>query len=427
MKFGPISDSNAMSATDFTANRQAIARTFGLLQGVVLPTSVPDDIARLAIHAYLGRRLVLARAAVNVSTAGASPPAPAISVNMGSSGVNPSVSVSVGSSANASCAPAGASSLSTPATATSPALSKLHRSFNSLLDHLQQAGVNVGDTDSLGTDESLPAYMKKSMVSQDTATSQVPDTISDAMAAADKKFLDKLNFIYSERNLSGTTIFEDVEREMQDRFAADDMQILNAEKRGTNKQRARVRRIKTQAHHDFRRLLEVRQQRYKLQRFAQGNALMKAEIEELKSSEFMLFSQIRIRFRSLNVNEMDRKRALAALTSAADATYARAVFQITPAQAKTYLTSLHKSAFKPKRPRDPPKVPANGGWRDQRPPPKRAGVRACYHCGASGDKYHNVSRCPDWLAGKPPKKGTEHAKKLAAGKTIPRPKKSSRA
>ena len=440
-RFKPANVSGSMSARDFTRQRQSIARTFGFLQGVPLPDHVPDDIARAAIHAFLDKQLLLARAdaslAASSSTPGENPVylgsslsnpdlfsnTPGVSVNLGSSSLNsnPSVSVAVGSSgATAGMATRPPSTLSTGATDTSPAVSRLNRSFNNLIDHLQQSGVHVGDADQLGKDNSLPAYMTNVMRRDDNAMGKIPDTITDAMAAADKKFLDRLNFIYSERNFSGIRIHEDVEREMQERFAADDMTLLGAEKRGSVRKRARVKAIKIQAHQDFRRMLEVRQQRYKLQRFAEGNVLMKQQVEELKSSEFLLYSQIRVRFRALHADEGDRKRALAAISSESDATFARAVFNITPAQAKSYLSSLHKSSFKPKR--APKRQPTRDAPSDG--PPKRSKTNICFHCGATGARYHNFRFCPLWKAGKPPKDGTVHAKQLSMGKVIPKPKKS---
>ena len=288
MKFQPANVDGSMSQGMFREQRGAIARTFGCLQGVPLPDSVPDDVARAAICAYLGKQLLLVRA--ELAAASSSTAQPSIAVNLGSSSTHPAVSVAMGSSQAPQIVLSHSAAGSSRGSARE--VSRLNQQFNNLIDHLQQSGVHIGDADALGKQPELPEYMTNAMRREDAAIGIVPDTITEAMSAADKRFLARLNFIYSERNISGKRFHDDVEREMQARFAADDMSIVNAEKVGGLRKRQRTREIKSQAHQDFRRLLEIRQQRYQLQRFADGNALMKREIDELKSREFLLFSQM---------------------------------------------------------------------------------------------------------------------------------------
>ena len=288
--------------------------------------------------------------------------------------------------------------------------------MNAMVDHLQQSGVDIGLGDTSANDDSLPSFMQSNMVSADAARTSVPPIITEQMADTDKTFLERVNWIHSDLNLSGKLFHEDVERHMQKRFGAHDMDILNAESTGPRHKRARARRIKISNHRDFQRLLEVRQQRYQLQKMGISNDVMRRHIDDLKSREFLLFAQIRVRYRSLNSDDGDRKRALAAVVTSADASFARAVFKITPAQAKSYLSALHKSTYKKKRPRAPAPSPS-----PRAPAPGIKVVRCCFHCGAFGPKYHNYTACPVWKAKKPPLPNTVHARMKKEGKKIPMP------
>ena len=413
--FAPVGADGSMSEGEFVSMRPSVARTFSLLLGTPLPDSVPNGIARKAIHAFLLRQLHLTRARVRESSNSRPAPVP-LAVERRPASFVP---MPPPASAAAVAAPLRAAS-SLTSVSSAGMVSRLSRSFSSLVDHLQNSGVNLGDSDSMGVGEALPDYVTASLVDRNASLDCVPDVISDVMAAHDEKFLRRLDWIYSAQNIKGEVLFDDVERDMQSRFCAADMDIVGLEKSGTQASRKRVRDAKTNNHNDFRRFLEIRQQRHKLQRIAVGNALAKQEVEALKSREFAIFAQIRVRYRSMLASDSDRQQAVAAATTARDFTFVQSALRISPAQAKTYLSTIQKSRFRRPPPKRGREASAGGGPKGNPSNPKK-GKHACFHCGASGkNNYHSFHNCKLFTSGAKPKQGTVHAADLAAGKALPK-------
>ena len=75
----------ALTVAEFAAQREAIARTFGTVQDIPIPQSLPDDTVRKAIHQYLAQNLAVA---IQRSSIPASTPASAPSVMINNSGTN---------------------------------------------------------------------------------------------------------------------------------------------------------------------------------------------------------------------------------------------------------------------------------------------------------------------------------------------------
>ena len=425
-RFGPLySDQNgtrvsivrAMSPSEFQGKRAEIARTFSILCNNTVPPSLPDHVLRTAVYKFLMLQLKATRERISRNTLSAPV------------GATSTASTSVTSS-QTRVAPAQThqpqvnitdpfSNIPAPAPAPNNlVVGQLARGFDTLVDHLQQSGVcNLGNVTGLtGVPVDQPSYIKAAIERTDPAPKVVPDLITDAMFEEDKKFLDRINWIHSDFNLDKRYFHADVEQHMQQRFCPPDVYIVGAENRGSRPQRNLVAATKKTNHIEFRRLLEVRMQRHRLQRQAIGDTLAQQEIERLKSREFLLFSTIRVRFRSMLARDDERRKALAAAMSANDCTFAQAYLGGTPAQSKAFLASVQKSRFaKRKRPRSPARAPAPA------PPTKKK--LACYHCGASGNNYHPWQRCSMFLAGEKPSPGSVHAKMVSQGKKLPKPKK----
>jgi hypothetical protein len=314
-----------------------------------------------------------------------------------------------------------------PATAS---INTLAHNFSSLIGQLQQSGVtNISMTSP--TPPPLPNYISNALDQPDSTLAVVPSRISDVDAQQDASILKRLKFLHSPLNIDQRIIHDDVERFIQDRFCAADMDILRLENSGGRYRRQDIIQQKSLVYQDVRRILEVRQQRYLLQKRKIGNALAKTEVEELKTREFSLFANVRLKLRALFATPAERRAAFASVTSKEDCTLVQAALSASPACSQAVLAMLHKSRFTKKR------KPVSYGHHDNfgaavsyghhgnfgaeksRIKITRYPTCACFHCGATGKNYHGYPKCPEWLKGVKPKTDTVHGKQLAKGEKIP--------
>ena len=262
----------------------------------------------------------------------------------------------------------------------------------------------------------MPNYIAKAFERPDPSLRVVPPVVSDELHAKDIKYLQRLTFVRSLMNKSGRKIHPDIDAYIQKNFCSPQMSYIGYENRVAGGARRRsVVGQKLDIQDDVRTLLDIRIQRHRAQKRNLGDAISLQEIEALKTREFRSFSNIRMRLNILFATDTDGKSAVASVVASGDTVFARAAFGATTGQAKTMLAALQKSAMK----RPPPRRHNTLG---QPPPNKPRNARACNQCGASGKDYHSYYKCPDWLAGSPPSAGSAFAKRLAAGKKIPKVK-----
>ena len=178
----------------------------------------------------------------------------------------------------------------------------------------------------------------------------------------------------------------------------------------------------------FRRLLQVRLQRHAVERRAIGDSNSKAAIERLKTSEYSLFATIRLRFHiMLSHNKSECNKLLKSLDAKKDADMVRAVFDVSKAEANTFMHKLLKLQQPPKSVKGqsakrPITVTAPDDSSQSSKRFKRRGRRSlCFHRGANGKNYHAFPACKLWLKGDKPSKGSRFAKDLEAGREIPHP------
>ena len=163
-------------------------------------------------------------------------------------------------------------------------INSLTHNFDHLVGRLQHSGLI--DMASPVDPTPLPSCIRKALSRPDVTLIVTPAVISDHDAEEDSAILNRLNWLQSPMNLDQVIINEDVERFIQKRFCAADMTILNLEKKGSRQRRKDIVAQKQAIYQDVRRVLEIRQQRYKLQKFKLGDAFAVTEIEDLKSREF---------------------------------------------------------------------------------------------------------------------------------------------
>ena len=151
---------------------------------------------------------------------------------------------------------------------------------------------------------------------------------------------------------------------------------------------------------------------YALEKQKDSTKLSKKAILELKASEFNLFSKIRLRFRLILCDEATAEEAVAKLTAAGDALYARSVFRGSPnAAAKQLIATVRKGAViarrkRNKRTRTTTYTTRTGNTIAVKHKRKR-GKNTCFQCGATGKSFHRFESCPSWIAKKQPSKGTK--------------------
>lgn len=390
--FSPVGSSNfAMSAVNFTTQRQSVKLSLEQLCNVPVPNTILDDTLRAAMRNFLihqyncTRQIMVDKAAATAAAAAAAvtpPPAPVPAVSH---------------------------------------MATLQRNFTALVDHINHAGGAPTDL-SLSPADALPSYVSRTFERSNPALLVVPDVVSEALHARDKAMAGRLEFLHSLANVDGKCLHPDIDLYFQKYYCAADMNIVGLETTVPASQRAAVCKDKIKAQDDLRRLLDIRMQRFRLQKRKLGDAISKAEIEDLKSREFRVFSDIRMRFRSMLAGSaQERLNALAGVTAASDTVFAQASFGASAAQAKTLLVALHKSRVKRKRP-----VKVTRAYGFTAPAKVTGSSRTCHHCGVSGANYHPFYKCPKWKAGSPPVPGTKYASLVASGKTVPKVKKKKK-
>ena len=205
------------------------------------------------------------------------------------------------------------------------------------------------------------------------------------------------------------------------------MNILNLLTKGSQQQRTQAAIHTSHQHETFRRLLQVRLQRHAVERRAIGDANSKAAIERLKTSEYSLFAKIRLRYHiMLSHNKSECNKLLKSLDAKKDADMVRAVFDVSKAEANTFMQKLLKLQQDPKsaqshsNKRSLVVTPKDTSTANSQPR-KRGRKSLCFHCGANGKNYHKFPECKLWLKGDKPSRGSRFAKDLEAGREIPSP------
>ena len=269
-----ITEIKMMDAQEFASSRQNMELTFASLTKHPVPSNMPDESFKNAVIGYLATQLH------ELQTHTHHMPTPVTASrlvhNISDHEVtrtNTGLSQSIGP-ITAGSRPASSS--------TNARINSLAHNFSSLVDHLHHAGVG-GLTSMTSPQQQLPSYIAKTLHRPNSALNVVPDHIPDYEAQEDLTAMKRLQWLHSPLNITQNLIHEDIERFIQNRFCAQDMTTLNLERKVSARRRYDILRQKRAISQDVRRYLEIRQQRYMLQKRKLGDALAKAEVEDLKS------------------------------------------------------------------------------------------------------------------------------------------------
>ena len=147
---------------------------------------------------------------------------------------------------------------------------KLSNKFDRLFDHLSTLN-KTGSLD-LGTTEAeqaLPDYVKHAMKKKPTKEVISP-IITEEMHKQDKFWLDRLLYIRSSENVGGEKNPENLQKRMKMEFCSPDMNIVGIDAIGSNANRQYQREQTLLQQDDYRRTIEIREQRYETQKAKLG-------------------------------------------------------------------------------------------------------------------------------------------------------------
>ena len=303
-------------------------------------------------------------------------------------------------------------------------LASLTRAVASLADHVSTtSGTPVPGIDLTSSQEdSLPGFIKASFKKKGYDV-VVPDRIPQAESHVDRMWHSELVQLRGIKNSDGDRNPKRLREHMQTRFCPTGLDIVNIVNRGHTQHRLRMEREHMLQLRDYEEYLKVRLARNEAENRNLGDAITKREIESLKQREYELYGMIRTRYRFMLLSANDLRTILAGMTDAEDQHFVQATMGASSAQAQAMLKAMRKAGNNRKRKAEALRgVDANGGWLPVSRPRGGQG-KQCFHCGARGKKYHVFTDCPEWLAGKPPAKGTRFAAAKAKGKKIPTPSK----
>ena len=300
-------------------------------------------------------------------------------------------------------------------------IAALSKVVSSLAEHISTtSGTPVPGLDLTSSqDSTLPSFIKNSFQKRGYDV-VVPDRIPQAEANVDQMWYAELQKLRSIKNSDGDRNPKTLREHMQQRFCPANLDVVNIAAKGPAAHRMRMNREEMLQLRDYEDYLQVRLARNDAENRSLGDAISKQEIDALKQREYELYGQIRTRYRLMLLSASDLRTVLTGLTDEEDMHFVQATFKgASSSQAQAMIKAMRKAGNATKRKNE---IDATGGWRQLAKRRRNQGVRVCYQCGAKGNNYHVFTACPEWLQGKPPKKGTRFDQYLAQGKTIPKPK-----